>query len=146
MDQSAAPPIDPMYEPFAIDSFDNIPHPAWEQNWAIDQSNFPGSSEAFRGNFQHEYDIEDFMSNDAYTAATTNFASSGSISSQGYPTPPRTSELMSPENPPSNSDARRRSSSMQPDKQKRKSTRTEHDLAKSPGRDSSKQSKARKAT
>ncbi|KAF4947295.1 hypothetical protein FSARC_14012 [Fusarium sarcochroum] len=146
MAQSTAPPMDPMYEPSAIDNFDNIPHPAWEQYWTIGQPNFPGSSEAFRGNVQHEHETGDFISNYAYTPATTNLTSSGSIFSQGYPTPPRTSELTSPENPPSNSDGRRRSSSMQLDNQKRKPTRTKRDLAKSSGRDFSKQVKAKRAT
>ncbi|KAH6949624.1 hypothetical protein DER45DRAFT_94934 [Fusarium avenaceum] len=146
MAQSAAPPMDPIYEPSAIDNFDNIPHPAWEQYWTIGQPNFPGSSEAFRGNVQHDHETGDFISNYAYTPDPTNLTGSGSVFSQEYPTSPRTSELISPENPPSNSDGRRRSSSMQSDNQKRKPTRTKRDLAKSSGRDFSKQVKAKRAT
>jgi hypothetical protein len=138
--------MDPMYEPSAIDNFDTMLHPAWEQCWAVDQPNFPDSSEASGGNVQHEYEIEDFVSNYAYTPAPTNLTGSGSIFSQEYPTPPRTSELTSPENPPSNPDGRRRSSSTQSDNQKRKPTRTKRDPAKSSGRDSSKQVKAKRAT
>nr|CEG03943.1 unnamed protein product [Fusarium acuminatum CS5907] len=137
MAQSAAPPMDPMYEPSAIDNFGTVSHSAWEQCWSADQPNFPGPSEAAGGDAPHEYDIEDFVLNYGYTSASTNLT--GSIFSQEYPTPPRTSELTSPEKSPSSSDGRRHSSSTQPDNQKRKPTRTKRDLAKSSRRDFSKQ-------
>ncbi|KAK2926337.1 hypothetical protein FoTM2_013202 [Fusarium oxysporum f. sp. vasinfectum] len=123
MAQSAAPPMDPMYAPSAIDNFGTVSHPAWEQCWSADQPNFPGPSEAAGGDAQHEYDIEDFVLNYGYTSASTNLT--GSIFSQEYPTPPETSELTSPEKSPSNSDGRRHSSSTQSDKQKRKPNHTE---------------------
>lgn len=138
--------MDPMYEPSAIDNFNTMLYHAWEQYWAVDQPNFPDLSKASGGNVQHKYNIEDFISNYAYTPAQTNLTGSGSIFSQEYPTPPQTSELTSLENPPSNSDGRRRSSSTQSDNQKRKPTRTKRDLAKSSGRDSSKQVKAKRVT
>jgi hypothetical protein len=144
MVQSVAPSMDPLYEPSTIDNLDTMFHSAWEQCWTADQPNFPGLFKAAGGNAQHDYDIEDFLSDYAYTPAPTDLT--GSIFSQEYPTPPRTSELTSPENPPSNSDGRRRSSSTQPDNQKRKPTRTKRDLAKSSGHDSSKQVKAKRTT
>ncbi|KAJ0130527.1 Uncharacterized protein HZ326_26376 [Fusarium oxysporum f. sp. albedinis] len=141
MAQSAAPPMDPMYAPSAIDNFGTVSHPAWEQCWSADQPNFPGPSEAAGGDAQHEYDIEDFVLNYGYTSASTNLT--GSIFSQEYPTPPETSELTSPEKSPSNSDGRRHSSSTQSDKQKRKPNHTERAPAKSSRRDSTKKAKAR---
>ncbi|KAJ0127642.1 hypothetical protein HZ326_29253 [Fusarium oxysporum f. sp. albedinis] len=141
MAQSAAPPMDPMCEPSAIDNFGTMSHPAWEQCWAADQPNFPGPSEAVGGNAQHEYDVEDFILNYGYAPASTNLT--GSIFSQQYPTPPRTCELTSPERSPSNSDGRRRSSSTQSDHQKRKPNHAERAPAKSSGRDSTKKTKAK---
>ncbi|RKK26442.1 hypothetical protein BFJ67_g16651 [Fusarium oxysporum f. sp. cepae] len=123
MAQSAAPPMDPMYAPSAIDNFGTVPHPAWEQCWSADQPNFPGPSEAAGGDAQHEYDIEDFVLNYGYTSASTNLTSS--IFSQG------------------NSDGRRHSSSTQSDKQKRKPNHIERAPAKSSRRDSTKKAKAK---
>jgi hypothetical protein len=114
-------------------------HSAWERCWTADQPNFPGLFKAAGGNAQHDYGIEDFLSDYAYTPAPTDY---GSIFSQAYSTLSQTS----PGNPPSNSGDQRHSSSTQSDNQKRNRTHTKHDLAKSPGRDSSKQSKAKRAT
>jgi hypothetical protein len=139
--QSAAPPMDPMYEPSAIDNFGTMSHPAWEQCWAADQPNVPGPSEATSGNAQQDYEIEDFVLNYGYTPAPTNLT--GSIFSQEYPTPPRTTEFTSPEKSPSNSDGRRRSSSTQSDNQKRKPNHTERAPAESSRRDSTKKAKAK---
>ncbi|EXK77838.1 hypothetical protein FOQG_17463 [Fusarium oxysporum f. sp. raphani 54005] len=64
MAESAAPPIDHMYEPSAIGNFGTVPHPMSEQCWSADQPNFPGPPEAANGNAQHDDDIEDFLSTD----------------------------------------------------------------------------------
>jgi hypothetical protein len=136
--------MDPMYEPSAINNFGTVPHPAWGQCWSADQPNFPGPSEAAGGDAQHQYDIEDFVPNYGYTPASTNLT--GSIFSQKYPTPPRTSELTSPEKSPSNSDSRRRSSSTQWDKQKRKPNHTARTPAKPSRRDSINKTKAKAAS
>ncbi|KAH7142243.1 hypothetical protein DER46DRAFT_517931 [Fusarium sp. MPI-SDFR-AT-0072] len=141
MAQSATPTMDPMYEPSAINNFGTMSHPAWEKCWSADQPNFPGPSEAAEGNAQHEYDIEDFVPNYGYTPASTNLT--GSVFSQENPTPPRTSELTSAEKSPSNSDGRRRSSSTQSDKQKRKPNHIERAPAKSSRRDPTKKAKAK---
>jgi hypothetical protein len=134
--------MDPMYEPSAINNFGTVPHPAWGQCWSADQPNFPGPSEAAGGDAQHEYDIEDFVLNYGYTPASSNLTDS--IFSQEYPTPPRTSELTSPEKYPSNWDGRRRSST-QSDKKKRKPNHTERAPAKPSRRDSTKKAKAKAA-
>lgn len=143
MAQSAAPPMDPMYEPSAIDDFSTMSHPPFKQWWFAEQPSFLGPSKAAGGNSQHEYEIEDFVPNYGYTPAPTNLT--GSIFSQDYPTPPRTTEFTSPEKSPSNSDGRRRSSSTQSDKQKRKPSHTERALAKSSRRDSTKKAEAKAA-
>jgi len=143
MAQSATPPMDSIYEPSVIDNFGTTSYPAWEQCWSADQPMFPGPSDARGGNAQHEYDIEDFVFKCGYALASTN--STGSIFSQEYPTPPRTSELISPEKSPSSSDGQRCSSSTQPNKQKRKRNTTERALAKPSGRGSSKRAKAKSA-
>ncbi|EGU71994.1 hypothetical protein FOPG_19600 [Fusarium oxysporum f. sp. conglutinans race 2 54008] len=142
MAQSAAPPIDLMYEPPAIDNFGTRPHPEWEQYWTAEQPSFPGPSETAGGNSQHEHEIEDFVFNYAYTPASTNLT--GSIFSQEYPIPPRTSELTSPEKSPSNSDDRGRSSTLS-GMQKRKPDHTECAPAKSSRRGSSKHATAKAA-
>lgn len=144
MVQSAAPPMHPMYQPPAIDNFGTMSHPAWEQCSTTDQPSFPGPSEVAGGSSQHEDDIKDFVPNYGYTPASTDLT--GSIFFQEYPAPPRTSELISPEKTPSNSDGqRRRSSSTQSDKQKRKPNHIERAPAKSSRRDASKKAKVKTA-
>ncbi|EXK25620.1 hypothetical protein FOMG_17721 [Fusarium oxysporum f. sp. melonis 26406] len=139
MARSAAPPMDHMYQPSAIDNFGTLSHKCW----TTDQPCFPDPSGAAGGNSQHEYDIKDFALNYGYTPVSTD--STGSIFSQEYPTPPRTSELISPAKSPSNSDNRRRSSLAQSDKQKRKPINTKRAPAKSSRRDSTKKAKAKAA-
>lgn len=145
MAQSAAQLMDLTYEPLAIGDVDTMLYLAWEQNLATDQPSFPGSSKASDGNVQQEYKVLDFVSNYTDTPTSTNLA--GSIFSQEYPTPPRTSELTSPEVSPGNSDGRQRSPLRQSNnRRKRKLTRTKRDPTKSYGRDSSKQVEAKGAT
>ncbi|EGU86543.1 hypothetical protein HZS61_011432 [Fusarium oxysporum f. sp. conglutinans] len=122
--QSAAPPIDRMYEPSAIDNFDTMSHPAWEQCWTAG------------GNSQHEDEIEDFVLKYEYTSNSTNLTDF--VFSQEYPTPPHTAELASPKKSPSNSDDPRHFSSTQSGKQKRKPNHTKRAPAKSSRRGSSK--------
>lgn len=142
--QSAAPPMDPMYELSAIDNLGTMSHPLWEQSWTADQPSFPGSSEAAGGHFyaQHEHDVKNFFPNYGYTPAASNELT-GSIFSQEYPSPPQTSESISPEQPPS--DGRRRSSSTQSDKRKQKRNTAERAPARSSRRGSAKNAKAEAA-
>ncbi|KAH6969364.1 hypothetical protein DER45DRAFT_549059 [Fusarium avenaceum] len=141
MAQSAVPLMGPIYGPSAINSFDTMPQLTWEQHWTVDRLNFPVPHEASEGNIQHKYEIEDFVSNDAYTPALTNLASS--VFSQEYSTPLETPELISPGKPTSNSDSRQRSSSTPSDNQQRKPIHTKRERAKSLRRDSSKQTQAK---
>jgi hypothetical protein len=143
MAQSVGPPMGPMYGPSAIDDFHTMLHHTWEQYWAFDQFNFPGSYEASSGDIQHKHEVEDFIPNDAYTPAPTNLVSS--IFSQEHTGPLESPDLISPGKSPSNSDGRQRPSPTQSDNQKRKSTHPKRDRVKPLRRNSSKQTQAKKA-
>jgi hypothetical protein len=142
MVQSAAPAMGPLYEPSMTDDFDTMPHPAC---WTVDQPNFLGLSKSTGGDAQQNYDMEDFLSKYTYTPNPTNLNGSGSIFFQESPIPPRTSELLCPKNPSSNSDGPRRSSLTQSDKKKRRSTHNKRTATKSLGCDSTEKAKAQAA-
>lgn len=141
MGQSVTPPMDSIYEPSTTDNFGILSYPAWEQCWSANQPMLPGPSEAPGGNTKNEYDIEVFKY--GYTLASPNLT--GSIFSQEYRTPPRTSGLICPERSPSSSDGQPCSLSTQPNKQKRKRNATERAPAKRSGYASSKKAKAKTA-
>ncbi|SCO87709.1 uncharacterized protein FRV6_11836 [Fusarium oxysporum] len=144
MDQSAARSSDPTYGLSAIDNFDTVSHPLWDQWYFAGQPSFLDSSAADASNSQPEFNnVEDFSTDCIYTLASTELT--GSAFSQEYPAPQDTFKSTNPEESPSDTDGQLYSLSILLDKEKRKPDHIKDDVAKSSKHNSTKKGKANAA-
>ncbi|KAM0347301.1 hypothetical protein ACHAPU_004820 [Fusarium lateritium] len=120
--ESNAPNIDLSYELSAIDNLD------WDQWWTADRTNYPVPTGPAAGFSYHDHQLDDFIPNYEITPRSSDHT--GSFPSHEHSTSPSTYDLRSPEASTSNSDSRRGSTLILPEKPRQKRSRTESAAAK----------------